>query len=140
MSGNTMITNLIVAFLRWIGLMKNEAREDDDWALGNDPSEQDIDRAHRLAVAFQTLDMTIMNITTKDMTMSDIFALVIDLWVQDQDQMLADDEIMLAYVDQDDYHDTWHDACSDVGLDCENGYMTVADPRDGVGRKLWVQL
>ena len=141
MSGNTMITNLIVAFLRWIGLMKNEAREHDDWELGNDPSEQDIDRAHRLAVAFQTLDMTIMNITTKGMNISDIFALVIDLWVQDQDKMLADGLLLqMTHMEEDEYHNTWHDACSDVGLDCEDGYMTVADPRDGVGRKLWVQL
>ena len=110
-------------------------------ALGNAPSEQDIDRAHRLAVAFQTLDMTIMNITTKGMNISDIFALVIDLWVQDQDKMLADGLLLqMTHMEEDEYHNTWHDACSDVGLDCEDGYMTVADPRDGVGRKLWVQL
>lgn len=134
-----MITNLIVAFLRWIGLMKNEARENDNWTLGNDPSEQDIDRAHRLAVAFQTLDMTILNLSEIGDTMADVMAGVIDLWIDDQDQAMKDGRLS-TFNDDETYREVWIEACADVGLDCENGYMTVADPRDGVGRKLWVQL
>lgn len=134
-----MITNLIAAFLRWIGLMKNEAREHDDWALGNDPSEKDIDRAHRLAVAFQTYDMEVMNASTKEMTMSDMFAMALEIVVEEQEKQ-ATAGLLGDHIVEGDLIDIWHDACSDVGLDMENGYMTVADPRDGVGRKLWVQL
>ena len=109
---------------------KTDERENPLWTLGEYPTDEVIDRTWRLALAFQTLDMTILNISDIGDTMADMFALVIDLWVQDQDQMVADGHLngVLNHIDKDEYHTTWIQACKDVGLETnENGYMVVVD-------------
>jgi len=129
----TAITTLIVCFL--IGAQigrktKTDERENPLWTLGEYPTDEVIDRTWRLALAFQTLDMTILNICDNTMSMADMFALVIDLWVQDQDQMLADGLLngVLDHMEKDEYHTTWVDACKDFGLETnEDGYMVVVD-------------
>ena len=130
-----MITNLIVAALRWIGLMKTEERINDEWALEVPPSQTTMDRAWRLALAFQTLEVEMLGTgNTMEYDVADYLAWVIDLWIEDQDQMTVNGELLHCEEQVKEangrlYHKTWIEACADMGLENRpEGYMVVVDP------------
>lgn len=126
----TAITTLIVCFL--IGAQigrktKTDERENPLWTLGEYPTDEVIDRTWRLALAFQTLDMTILNLSEIGDCMAEVMAGVIDLWIDDQDQAMKDGRLPY-FNDVETYREVWIEACADVGLAItEDGYMVVVD-------------
>lgn len=126
----TAIVTLIVCFL--IGAQvgrktKTDERENPLWTLGEYPTDEVIDRTWRLALAFQTLDMTILNLSEIGDTMADVMAGVIDLWIDDQDQSMKDGRLS-TFNDDETYREVWIEACADVGLAVtKDGYMVVVD-------------